>query len=537
MSKITFSHIYTLNNQNNKESVDIVPLHQPLILDQKIPYDKKIGPVIKEPNAVHLSKIQILYKEEAKKSETPNIPGPLYLKTPTQTFNHTHEYVIKDKFLWFRKIGSFKFKPLFFDGYPDAKPILVHADGANLFVVDEFNRHHYKKVLLEFRHDELDENHKEQIKKAGFNPNNYSYIAFDTNEEPNWQAEWFSLPVASTLVNTFKRDRLKMPPSFRAVAISHRGRFNDHVDDNIGQHHPVGTGVTTLYVLDQNGRDIHKYDPWSPPWAETVIGLKETSNTIFIANNISVSASTIMAIGFEVNHKTKTNTLKILTRLADIDTEGANPGLKYSFVYEAGQKDTRILPFDSDWQEHPLNLMEPAFVTQNISILQTGEGNNARVLRIEGQNQQGIWGYYQKKISQLDWSFFPYDFNMPHQEPIQPLIFDDFYSSVADYCGTYNGYPVELKNFGARSNHSQLIITIHDRPYILDIYKRFSMATFFGMEKYKYDLVNKNKSDELKQLLHNKDTMDVRIKLKDDELTIKLSKIELHHIKLTRKPT
>lgn len=532
MSKITYVKNHYIDDRNQMD-YDAKITTPPVILNQEIPYEKKIGPVIKKITNRSLSLLESEYIKDAYIFKPPQIFKPLYLKTPTQTFNHTHEYVIKDNFLWFRRIGTTTFNPLFFDGYPTAKPIFIHADGANLFVMDEFYKHHYKKVLVEFRHDELDIEHREEIIKAGFNPDDYEYLLFDINEEFNWQDKWFSLPFLSSLVNIHKK-RLTIPSSFKSLAISHRGRFNDYVDDHIGQHHPVNTGVTTLYVLDQNGQDIHKYDPWSPPWAKTIIGLKETATTSFVAHNISVSASTIMAIGFEINHQDQKKTLKILTRMADIDTEGANPGLKYSFTDDIKDKDTRVLPFDSDWQEHPLDLVGSSLVTEHITILQTGEGNNARVLRVAGKNQDDEWGYYQKQLTQKKWSFFPCDLDIPHH-PLLALDDTPITTTVFDYEGSYSDYQIKLINWGERSNHAQLIITMDNNSYNLDIYKRFSFITFLGVEKYKYDLVNYNHdNDILKHLLGDHKTIEIKIKKKGDNIIIKLDKLGRHHINLKK---
>jgi hypothetical protein len=49
--------------------------------------------------------------------------------------------------------------------------------------------------------------------------------------------------------------------------------------------------------------------------------------------------------------------------------------------------------------------MRQAAVTKNITIIQTGEGNAARELRIQGRNRAGQYGYYFKKIFDPSWNF------------------------------------------------------------------------------------------------------------------------------------
>lgn len=497
---------------------------------------KKAGPVLKSCAPRTLSELERRYYQEALKYDPPHPSEPLISKTPTQAFNHTHEYVIKDGFLWYRSIGESRFKPLFYDGYPDALPVSVHADGANLFIVDEHHEHHYKKVLEEFRPEEVDVAHRQEMEQQGIDVQDCAYIAFDINEINNWQKEWFSLPVASSIINIFHKGRLIIPESARAVAISHRGRYNNHVDDNVGQHHPVGTGVTTAYVLDENGQDIHKLDPWATPWAKTTLGLKETHTTSFVANNMDVSASTIMAIGFEIDHSTKKNTLKIMTRLADIDTEGGNPGLKYSFTYDPEQKDTRILPFDSDWREHPITITKQAMVSKTITIVQTGEGNHARQLRVDGLNEDGVWGQYRKMLLDKDWKFVPQ--RRPEIIPpaLMPITDTVMYSSVHDYQGVFKSHPIELRNFGKRSNHAQIIVTIDERAYTLDLYKRVGFATFLGFESYKYDLVIKDNALALKEIFGEDKAIEVKVKESKGMVKIRSTGITLHPFKLKFEP-
>jgi hypothetical protein len=496
---------------------------------------EKAAPLFQLSNRPPMSEIEQRYVHEAMQKGPPEIVDSPSIKSPTHTFNHTHEYLIKDGFLWFRRLGEKNFQPLYFDGFPHQAPILVDSDGANLIVIDNHHQLHYKKVLEEFRREEVDSIHQSEIEKMGFSLDDCPYAAFDVSDINNWQHVWFSLPVASTVVNIFANHRFTLPAHSRAVAISQRGRYNDYVEDKLGQHHPVGTGVTTMYVLDNNGQDIHKFDPWSPPWAKTSIGLKETENSSFVANNISVSASTIMAVGYEIDFTTKKLTLKVLTMLADIDTIGSNPGIDYSFSDVPEKKDARILPIDVDWKEHPLSLEPPAMVTKNITIRQTGEGNNARQLRIQGTNKHGEWGYFQKMISDTTWSFIPGSkprFPSNEVKPLMPLATQ---SSVHDYEGSYRGYPIKLRDFGQRSNHATITITINGQDHSVDLYRRWAFSTFFGFESYRYDLVINGDDHTLKEIFGEHKSMEVVVKEHKDKIVVRSHIISPHPFKLTFK--
>lgn len=73
------------------------------------------------------------------------------IKTDLQTFNHVNDYVIHNEIIWYRRRHQTEqaWTPMYFDGYPDKKPLKIQADGANLIVIDTANYIHYKKILKE----------------------------------------------------------------------------------------------------------------------------------------------------------------------------------------------------------------------------------------------------------------------------------------------------------------------------------------------------------------------------------------------------
>ncbi len=163
----------------------------------------------------------------------------------------------------------------------------------------------------------------------------------------------------------------------------------DHYEDANGTQHSVGAGVAHLYRLSEGGYDIHFNDWWLPEdWSRQVCGPERGT---FRAVNISASASTVFLVGEQG---------RLYTRLYDFDTGGENRLLTYSYIIEGAAGTTRKLPAE-DWRQQP----DPAGrITPRITIFQDGQGNAARVLRVEG-TRDGVGGYFEKRIYDQDWVF------------------------------------------------------------------------------------------------------------------------------------
>jgi len=465
------------------------------------------------------SALETKYFEMAQSKRMPSAHERLVVKSCTRTFNHTHEFALEDGMLWVRRIGDMRWQPLFFDGFLREIPVFIDSDGANLVVIDQHHQVHYKKVIDEYRHCELNFKKNPSLAAARELVERSAYVAIDISQENNWVDKWFSLPVLNHVANLFAHRRLKLPARIRAIAISHRGRYNDYVEDQLLRQHKVGTGVTNLYALDENGQDIHIFDPWSPPCAKIVVPLPESETKSFVANNISVSASTIMAIGYERDWTTDEYTLKIITREADIDTEGGNPWLKYSFE-DGSDPGVRVLPIDPVWKEHPLILRKLARLTQNITIRQIGEGNRMRELLVEGTDANGNCGYYQKNLWEPHWTFFPMR-NGHKLEFMRPLPSSSTKSTVKNYTGHLKSYEAKLLDFGQRSSHSKIQLKIGDKTHSLDLYRRFSLASFFGADKkFHYDLVLSDSQPDLIDLFGDKLAHEVQIKPRKNSIKI-----------------
>ena len=469
-------------------------------------------------------KAEKCFFEEVKTKKSPG-PDPIDEKSPTRTFNHINDYAIEDEVIWVRRRGiKSEWRPIYFDGGPRrVLPTLISCDGANLFVLDNLNQGHYKKVLKEYRPEEIDEKNNLHIKNDDIIDKN-NYLVVDKSTLNNWKEHWFSLPLVYRIVNFFTGKRLKLSGNYRSISISHRGRYNNYTEDAAGQKHHVSAGVTTLYCLADNRREITKYDPWSPIWAKTKINFPETSDTVFEAIRLDASASTIMAIGYEINIHTGDKTLKVLTKLADIDTEGGNPGLKYDYFRNEKDKDVRVLPVEKGWREHALP--DKAKLNGNISIIQTGEGNAQRKLRIVGTNGENKSGYFSKMLYEDKWVFQEKDILINDVLPLEEKINQmELQTSVADYQGVIDkiNKKITIKNFGDGSNYSEIKIKDKDNEIKMFLYKRATLWNFLGIDKKRYDLVipdGNHNNPAIKKIFGNKRVYRVKANVKNNELTI-----------------
>lgn len=163
----------------------------------------------------------------------------------------------------------------------------------------------------------------------------------------------------------------------------------DHYEDPNGTTHSVGLGVGHLYRLGPEGRRIHFNDWWLPAdWSRQICGPRRGT---LRAVGLSASASTIFLVGERG---------ALYTRLYDFDTAGENDLLTYSYLIEGDHGTTRKLPAEP-WRRQP---RPPGRISRRITIFQTGEGNAARTLRVEGRQGERT-GYFEKAIFADEWRF------------------------------------------------------------------------------------------------------------------------------------
>gem|GEM_PF-834448 len=309
-------------------------------------------------------------------------PEAVYIKTKTQTFNTYHYYVINDGLIWYKSIDP-NVEPkewtLFMKtGLPHAKKlgflrptaiteISADADELVALSVDGYLYSYCFDRTMALRS-------RSWLDKQGWPVSDYFYFDQRTANNRSWAL----------------------------------GKRNSHVlyyEDIFGnQHHNGSMEISTFYVLLEDGQEICYGDPGLPSdFSRNFIGPERGT---FIAKSLSASASTMFVIN---------EAGEMYTRLVDYDTIGCDPMFfKYTYVpYESDLSGTQYfsnlnewgLPAE-DWRPQPrIPLTGNAVITRHITILQNGQGNSARELRIAGLDKEGKTGYWSKPIFADSWEF------------------------------------------------------------------------------------------------------------------------------------
>lgn len=317
-------------------------------------------------------------------AETDYFPETVRIKTPAQTFNRYYYFAVQDSRIFFKPNSETTgkqsdWKPFLKTGLPDNKAIenypvpssiaAIHADADELIALSDQGRFYWLR---------LEKGH-------------------------SWAGKvWNHLWGWPEMEPLFLQGRAANP---RAWAIGRRNKdvlYHEDIDGN--QHHYGTMGITTLYVLTADGREIRFTDSGLPADFSHTITLPRRGK--YIAESMSVSASTIFVINAAG---------EMFTRLVDFDTIGSDPMFfKYSYHREKRKDDGKdwdsnftvwSLPAE-DWRKQPaIELSGQARISSLITILQNGHGNAARELRVAGKNAEGRTGYFHKMIFDDQWHF------------------------------------------------------------------------------------------------------------------------------------
>lgn len=191
-------------------------------------------------------------------------------------------------------------------------------------------------------------------------------------------------------------------------------------EDIYGNQHHYGTmGLETLYFLSADGRSIHFTDSGLPADFSHLIQGPEDGR--FVAENISVSGSTI----FLINENGE-----MYTRLIDFDTMGCDP-MFFKYTYEKQEQSYKGSDYRSNftpwalpaepWKKQPdIPISGYARLSKFIAILQNGQGNAARELRVAGLARDGGTGYYIKQIDDDEWRFAYAPLDIPEDAYLAP---------------------------------------------------------------------------------------------------------------------
>jgi hypothetical protein len=163
----------------------------------------------------------------------------------------------------------------------------------------------------------------------------------------------------------------------------------NNYQDRLGATHDVGMGVAHVYRMGPTGHSLFLNDWWLPAdWSRQIC---LPARGTFFVQNMSASASTIFIIGALG---------EMYTRLYDFDTSGEDDLIEYTWQSTEASS-VRAAPAE-DWWRQPA--ITDGLVTQKITIFQDGQGNAARMLRVEGV-RNGRTGYFHKHVLDDAWSF------------------------------------------------------------------------------------------------------------------------------------
>ncbi|MDR1099415.1 MAG: hypothetical protein LBL28_02930 [Treponema sp.] len=312
-------------------------------------------------------------------------PQAVYIKTRTQTFNSYQYYLLRDGLIWHKGIddreGPAEWTLMTKTGLPHNgwqpnfnKPkriVEISADADELVAISEegaFYRYCFDRTIA----------HK-------------SRVWLDRQGWPNEEQLYLDSRTARNL----------------SWALGKRNPQALYYEDPFGNQHHNGTmEIATTYALLEDGQEICYADTGLPgDFSRNFIGPERGA---FKAAALSASGSTMFVIN---------DAGEMYTRIADFDIAGCDPML-FSYTYVPYQSDISGTNYFSnlnewglpaeDWRPQPrIPLEGKAAITRHITILQNGQGNGARELRVAGLGESGETGYWTKAIFDDAWSFRP----------------------------------------------------------------------------------------------------------------------------------
>lgn len=325
------------------------------------------------------------YALPAEPPHPPELPRRVPIKTPTATFHRDLLFTLHEGRIWFKRNPDHEGRPrepwrLFGDGLPSVRDGVtafdrprrieaISADGDDLVAVDDRGR--------------------------VYTCTTRSKSLTSVN---GWDDGW-GYPGKRPL---FVAGRAK---DARAVVIGRRAEHALYFEDAIGNRHHFGPmGTSTLYALDRTGSELLFTDNGLPnDFSRSLCGPDDAR---FIAENLSASASALFLID---------RYGRMLTRFDDYDLNGGTPNFEYTYRSVIRPDDdgtgfmSSLTPYFlplQPWRWHaPPPLTGKARLSLDITVLQTGTGNAARELRVAGVDENGLHGYWAKRIEDEQWRF------------------------------------------------------------------------------------------------------------------------------------
>jgi hypothetical protein len=310
-------------------------------------------------------------------------PDAVHIKTRTQTFNALHYYILHNGLIWYKSIDG-KSEPL--DWTLFQKTGLPHN-----YLQIGFNKPQ-KIVEISADADELVAlSHEGAFYRFCFDIiiARKSRVWLDRQGWPLEEQLFLDTRTANNI----------------AWALGKRNNQVLYYEDPFGnQHHNGMMEIATTYMLLDDGQEICYADPGlRSDFSRNYIGPERGA---FKAIALSASASTMFVMN---------DAGEMYTRIADFDIIGCDPMLfKYTYIpYRSSLPGTNYLSNLTEWglpsedwrAQPPIPLTEKAALTRHITILQNGQGNAARELRVAGLDETGKTGYWTKAIFDDSWKF------------------------------------------------------------------------------------------------------------------------------------
>lgn len=350
---------------------------------------------------------------------------------------------------------------------------------------------------------------------------NIQYTKITANmDNPEWKSGIFDLPVISEIFNRYVyEDPYPKSSGLWSPSFIEEGKI---YVDHLRRKHPIDTSLaygstTFLLIYDERHRGFRCYDPFcfkGPEDKESFLylPLPETADFTFELKGLATCASQSVMLGYEICPEQSggvRKTIALYTIFADTNTMGENPLIEYTYGSNP-QKEEFVLPV-ALYRKHCL---PPGQITSCVKVLRTqGNENDDRLLEIEGMQGEQC-GFWQKELSQQQWSFIPCkDHKIPSSSILSLVECDpksEFHPSVFNYVSE-NGKD-KLLNFGKNSLQSTIFC---ENGETLTLYRNQSKMNFIGFNFTDYTLV------------HNKDgsTESVVIDEKEGGLVIESSQI------------
>jgi len=296
------------------------------------------------------------------------LPRAVYFKTNQSTFNTRYDAAVKDRSVWVRAKDDPE------AAWVDLAPVL-HEDLAG----------DVTEIAMDDEHI-LALNSRREVFTMG--------AALDDVSAFRWQKAW-GLPFWLGPGMRLPEDLLAW--DFSVVSI--RQDLNWH--DPNGNLFMVGAAKCSHIIMLRNqGQWITFNDPWLPTDLSYGIGMPERCR--FRAASLSASGSTVFIMNPFGD---------MYTRFFDFDISGLDEfiDLLYGYSYEdqSGAARPKIQLPPEDWTRQP---KIRGRITARISIHKLGLQQNGwdRLLRVEGVDEDGRTGYFQKTVAgpdSGDWVF------------------------------------------------------------------------------------------------------------------------------------